>query len=115
VEVQLAVVRRRPKGTPPKKRDEDPAITAALENFSVLTTQEQKQRTLLGLLVKQEQLELEEGADLDQLAIRLTPQVETLRKPATRAAAISAWLLEQDEVVDLYLDDEDLTRIIADL
>ena len=107
MEVQLAVVRRRPKGTPPKKRDEDPAITAALENFSVLTTQEQKQRTLLGLL--------EEGADLDQLAIRLTPQVETLRKPATRAAAISAWLLEQDEVVDLYLDDEDLTRIIADL
>ncbi len=106
-------VLRRPKGTPKRTRDEDPDIVAVLDQLSVLTPSEREIKGLVIQLIEQEQLELEGEVDLDQLAIRMAEVVGETRTAKGRARLISAWLLEQDEVVDLYLDDDELARVIA--
>ncbi len=106
-------VLRRPKGTPPRKREEDPDIVAALEQISVLTPSEREIKGLLKQLIADEQLEIEDDTDLDQLCIRLTEALGEIRTAKAKARVISAWLLDQDQVVDLYLDDEELARAIA--
>ena len=113
VEVSVSNVRRRPKGTPPRVREEDPDIAAVLDQLSVLTPGERGVRGLLKQLIAQEELELEEGADLDQLCIRLAEVLGETRTAKGRARLMSAWLLEQNEVVDLFLDDDELARVIA--
>jgi hypothetical protein len=109
----VSKVLRRAKGTPKRTRAEDPAIMAVLDQISVLTPSERQLKGLLQHLLGQEQLELEEGVDLEQLCIRLGEAVGEARTAKGRARIISAWLLDQDEVVDLYLDDDELARVIA--
>lgn len=109
----MSKVLRRAKGTPKRTREEDPAISAVLDQISVLTPTERQLRGLLQQLLEQEQLELEDKVDLDQLCIRLAETLGEARTAKGRARIISAWLLEQDEVVDLYLDDDELARVIA--
>jgi hypothetical protein len=113
VEVSVSKVLRRPKGTAKRVREEDPDIIAVLDQMSVLTPSERDVRALLRQLIEQEQLELCEGVDLDQLSIRLAEALGETRTPKGRARIASAWLLEQDEVEDLYLDDDELARAIA--
>lgn len=109
----MSNVLRRPKGTPPRKREEDPDIIAVLDQISVLTPSERELKGLLKQLIGQEQLELEVGANLDQLCMRLCEALGEVRSAKAKARIISDWLLDQDEVVDLYLDDEELARAIA--
>ena len=84
-----------------------------LDQISVLTPREQALKGLLQQLLRDEQLELAEGTDLEQLVIKLTEAVGDTRGTARKAAIISAWLLDQEQVEDLYIDDEDLERVIA--
>lgn len=109
----MSTVRRRPKGTPRRTRKEDPDIIAVLDQISVLTPKEREIRAVLQQLLREEQLELEDGADLDQLVIRLAEAMGDIRGVDRKAAFISDWLLQQDDVVDLYVDDEGLARVIA--
>ena len=92
---------------------EDPDIIAVLDQISVLTPKERALRAVLQQLLRDEQLELEEGADLDQLVMRLAEAIGDTRGVDKKAAFISDWLLGQDEIEDLYVDDEGLARVIA--
>jgi len=109
----VSTVLRRPKGTPPRRRDEDPDIIAVLEQISVLTPTEREFKGLLKQLLSQDQLELEDGADMEQLCIRLAVALGETRTAKAKARVMSEWLLEQPEVADLYLDDDELARAIA--
>lgn len=109
----MSSILRRPKGTPPRKRAEDPDIIAVLDQISVLTPAERELKAIIKQLIGQEQLEVGEGADLDQLAMRLAEVLAEVRTAKAKARQMSEWLLEQDEVEDLFVDDEELARIIA--
>jgi len=109
----VSKVLRRPKGTPKRKREEDPAIIAVLDQISVLTPAEREIKGLLKQLIGQEQLELAEGADLDPLCMRLAEVLAETRSAKAKARIMSEWLLDQPEVEDLYLDDDELARAIA--
>lgn len=111
----MTKVRRRPKGQAPRQQDVDPDIIAAFEAVSVLTPREREVRHLLARLVENEDLELEDDADLDRMSIRLAPELEESRLPQRRARIVANWLLVQPEVVDLYIDDDALSRMVASL
>ena len=111
----MSHVIRRKKGTPQKQQVLDPDLLAAIEQISVLTPREQEIKSLLKYLLKRDLLELNEGADLNQLAIGLTPHLEGPTTAPQRAAIILDWLLEQPEVEDLYITDEDLTKLVTGL
>ena len=108
----MSNVRRRPKGTEPRRRPEDPDIIAVLDQISILTPRERELATVFRQLVEREQFEVDEGMDLDQLAIRAAAELEAVHGGKARAAALSGWLLEQEGVVDLYVDDEELARLL---
>ena len=65
---------------------------------------------LLQALAQQEWIELEEGGAA-RLAVNLVPMLD-LGRGRRRAEAVSEWLLEQDDVVDLHCSDEDLGRLL---
>ncbi len=108
----MTKVLRRRKGKPRRKRPDDPVIEAVLERISILTRREEELHRLLKRLVKTESLELEEGVSLERLAIRLTEALEGVRSYSARAKLVSDWLLEQEEVVDLYVDDDEMLRLM---
>ena len=108
----MSNVRRRPKGVEPKRRPEDPDITAVLDQISVLTPRERELKGLFQHLVEHEMMEVAESVDLDQLAIAAAAALEEVRGARARAGALSEWLLEQDGVEDLYVDDEALARLL---
>ncbi len=114
VENMNRVIRRK-KGTPQRHQELDPDLLAAIEQISVLTPREQELKSLLKYLLKRDLLELNEGADLNQLAIRITPLLEGQTTASQRSRIIADWLLEQPEVEDLYISDEDLTRLVTGL
>ncbi len=109
----MSTVLRRPKGAPRKQRAEDPDITAVLDQISVLTPTEREFKGIIKQLLAQEQLELTGQIDLDQLCIRLVSALGDLLTADAKARLLSEWLLDLDEVEDLYLDDEELARVIA--
>jgi hypothetical protein len=112
VEVGVSNIRRRPKGTAPVRRPEDPDIIAVLDQISVLTPRERELKALFEYLIEHELLEVVEGLDLEQLAIRAAEALDEVRGVRARAAALSEWLLDQDGVEDLYVDDEALARLL---
>ncbi|MFH1469443.1 MAG: hypothetical protein ABIO70_33970 [Pseudomonadota bacterium] len=105
-------IRRRPKGTAPIRRPEDPDIIAVLDQISVLTPRERELKALFEYLIEHELLEVVEGTELDQLAIHAAVALDEVRGFRARAAALSEWLLEQEGVEDLYVDDEALARLL---
>ncbi len=109
----MSNVLRRPKGTPARIRAEDPDIIAVLDQISVLTPKEREIKSVLKELLAHDQLELGDGADLDQITIRLAEALGEVRTAKAKARIMSEWLLDQDDVEDLFLDDEELARVIA--
>lgn len=69
-------------------------------------------RSLLDLLVAQENLELEEDADLDDLVEGVAEILALPLSPETKATRLSEWLLEQEAVADLFIGDDDLAVIL---
>lgn len=64
------------------------------------------------LLLDRGDLELEEGSEAAELASGMVPILELPVSAESKAAALSAWLLDQDGVADLFIDDEDLAALL---
>lgn len=69
-------------------------------------------RSLLDLLVRQESLELEDDADLDELSEGVAEILALRVSSEAKASRLSEWLLEQEGVADLFIGDDDLAVIL---
>ena len=76
-----------------------------------LMSADEEARQFLQLLVNREDLELEEES-----VESLLDASEILQSPASAtrmASMLSEWLLDQDAVADLYIDDESLAELLS--
>jgi len=73
---------------------------------------EDEARGLLDLLVRQESLEIEEGADVADLVEGVAHILAATLSPEAKATRLSEWLLAREEVADLYIGDEDLAGLL---
>lgn len=69
-------------------------------------------RSLLDLLVEAENLELEEDAEIDGLVPGVTKILASPLPAEAKASKLSAWLLDQEQVADLFIGDDDLAEIL---
>lgn len=69
-------------------------------------------RGLLELLVRGENLELEEGSTVEALVDGTVAVLALQISPEAKATKLSSWLLDQDSVADLFIGDEDLAAIL---
>lgn len=108
----MTKIRLRKKGEPHTPQEVDPEILAALERVTAEAGQAEA-TALLERLVEDGDLELEADTDLRALSGPLARQLTRLRDAGTprpeMGQAVATWLLEQEGVVDLYIDDEELT------
>lgn len=69
-------------------------------------------RALLDLLVSGDNLEVEDDADLDELAAGVAKILALPGSSEGKAARLSEWLLQQDGVADLFIGDDDLAELL---
>lgn len=69
--------------------------------------------SFLKLLIDNDHLELAEDHEPDELVSGLAPILALNAGPAIKASTLSNWLLEQDAVEELYMDDESLEELLA--
>jgi len=69
-------------------------------------------RRFLEGLIKEDGIELTKDADLDALAMGMSQFLDAEGSPYRRARELSDWLLDQEDVEDLFIDDDDLARIL---
>lgn len=69
---------------------------------------EHSAKRLIEMLLKAGAIELEEGASLEAFATDL----DAMLTDRPSGSALSEWLLERDEVGELYLDEEQLEKIM---
>ena len=69
-------------------------------------------RRFLDGLIKEEAIEVSEGADLDALAIGMGQFLDGEDGSYRRAQALSEWLLDHDSVEDLFIDDAALAKVL---
>lgn len=96
-----------PRPEPPPPPPPQPAAGG-----SMLMDSNAEARAFLQLLVDQEHLELVEDASADTL---VAGTVELLAKqigPEAKASALADWLMEREEVEELYIDDESLAALL---
>ncbi len=67
---------------------------------------------LLELLLRGENLELEEGCAVGALVEGTAAVLALELSPEAKASQLSSWLLDQDSVADLFIGDEDLAAIL---
>jgi hypothetical protein len=67
---------------------------------------------LLMMLVQQGQVELEPGADRGRIAAGMDGLLATEQPPDEQAAALIDWLLDQAGVEEVYISDDDLSRLL---
>jgi hypothetical protein len=67
---------------------------------------------LLELLVKGEDLELEDGFSVDDLVGGAAPIIAAMRPSTQKATALTEWLFQQDAVAELYMDDDSLASLL---
>ncbi len=70
---------------------------------------------LLSQLTQTGLLELDDTEDVSSLAVLLGEAIELNADPWFNAITISEWLLNQDSVSELYVDDMELARILEQL
>ena len=66
---------------------------------------------LLGAMVKQGWVEVEDGG-VPKLAIGFMQQLEIPGRGSSRAARISDWFMDQDEVIEVHVADEELAPLL---
>ena len=69
-------------------------------------------RGFLDLLINNEKMEVCEGADIDALAQGLAPILAQEERHRVKVEAILDWLLDQDDVEDVYATDDELVAVI---
>ena len=72
----------------------------------------QSARTFIDLLLKNDKLELVEKADPADLSVRLAPLLDEELRAKKKADLIMDWLLDQDEVDDVYLTDDEMVSLM---
>lgn len=76
-------------------------------------TPEDDARGFLQVLLDRDALEIEDEHEIDEL-VSGTVRVLAMRGgPERQAAALSAWLLDQPAVADLFVDDEELAELLS--
>ena len=65
-------------------------------------------RDLVKKWVKEEKIELEEGANLDVFAEALLEKLVSLQGHRNPGAHVGEWLLERNEVADVFASDDEL-------
>jgi len=68
--------------------------------------------SFIELLVKNEKLELVNADDVEALATRLAPILDEEIRAKKKADMVMNWLLDQDEVDDVYLTDEEMVGLM---
>jgi hypothetical protein len=96
--------------SPPPEAEDDGEPEGEPDDQSIGADEEA--RGLLELLVRQESLEIAEGAELDTLVEGVTRILALPLSPENKATKLSAWLLEREEVADLFIGDEDLAGLL---
>ena len=67
---------------------------------------------LLDVLVAQEQVELEPGADMEALTRGVEALIAEPAATDAQAARLLDWLLDQPSVAEVYISDDDLSRLL---
>lgn len=70
---------------------------------------------LLSQLTQTGLLELDDTEDVSSLAVLLGEAIELNADPRFNAITISEWLMNQESVSELYVDDMELARILEQL
>jgi hypothetical protein len=68
--------------------------------------------SFIELLVKNEKLELVKAGGIEALATRLAPLLDEELRAKKKADMVMNWLLDQDEVDDVYLSDEEMVSLM---
>lgn len=89
-----------------------PAPPPAAPPGDQLISREEEAAGLLRLLIDRDALELEEDHELDELVPGVVRILAGRGSAESKAGALSAWLLEQPAVADLFADDDELTEIL---
>ena len=69
-------------------------------------------RGFLELLVNNEKMEVLPGADMDALAAGLSPILAMEERHRVKAEAVLDWLLDQEDVEDVYASDDELVALV---
>jgi hypothetical protein len=91
-----------------------PPVAPATESGDALMSADEEARGFLKILVGREDLELEEGHSLGELVSGAADIMQRPMTPSNMAAELSEWLLDQESVADLYIDDDSLGELLAE-
>ena len=69
-------------------------------------------KQFLRILLEAGKLELTEGADTAVLIAKLAPKLESRGPAPMRAEALMDWLIDRDEVDEIYLSEEELAALL---
>ena len=69
-------------------------------------------RGFLDLLINNDKMEVVDGADIDALATGLAPILAQEERHRVKVEAIIDWLLDQDDVEDVYATDDELVAVV---
>lgn len=97
----------------PAPFENDPLPDLDLEPPSPAFSVEAEALSFLKLLIDNDHLELAEDHEAEELVTGLAPILALNVGPAAKASTLSNWLLEQDAVEELYMDDESLEELLA--
>lgn len=93
--------------------DDEPAAEAPPRKLAKqLNPLEREAYDFLRLLVDNDHLELSDGHEVDALVKGVAPILSGRAAAESKAARLSAWLLDQPEVDELFLDDEELAELL---
>ncbi len=97
----------------PEENDDAPFTAPPPDPGDQKMSPQEEARAFLEVLLGRDALEMEEGFDLDVLVPEVSRILRLPTSDTTKAERLSAWLLEQEAVADLYVDDETLAAIVA--
>lgn len=94
--------------------DEEPFVAPPpAEPADQKMTPLQEATTFVEILIAREALELEDGYTPASIASGVSQVLQIPMGDEAKAKRLSDWLLDQDAVADLYIDDESLAEIVA--
>lgn len=99
-----------PKPTP---FENDPLPPELDEPPEAAFSPEAEALSFLKLLIDNDHLELVEDREPEDLVRGLAPILASGHGPEAKAATVSSWLLDQEAVEELYMDDESLAALLA--
>lgn len=103
-----------PEGEPLPPLPDEPEAPLPTSGGDQKMSAVEEAKFLLELLIKRDELELEEDFEVDALAPGASRILTGRVGYEAMAQQLSEWLLEQDAVADLFVDDETLAQLLAE-